>query len=341
MRAASSISRSIPLATSRSNVNDASSRRPSSTASFPATTVWRLAAVRHEREAVALEGEVALMGLHRGLDDAPRKRQEALVEFPFEHGRPLGQVDDLGQHPLVRLGQPELLEAGADRGVAPPLVRLHIGPTHRLEVGAGRRDRHLPVRDAVTVGRATEALHGLLVELGAEPAHRPGEAEPGVVPAHRLREGETADDLVEPLGQRIEERTARHEHPQEAVADLQLVHAHTLFLREALRRLFPQMLGRPLDPLVGLALGQVGHEQREPARADEDPSVAELRQLGTELRLRLLAGRGGELLAADLKQQARQCSPRRAGQPCARASAPGRCRRRAPSPRWRRAHPAG
>ena len=68
---------------------------------------------------------------------------------------------------------------------------------------------------------------------------------------------------------------------------------------------------------------------------------SQLRQLGAKLRLRLSAGRGGQLLAPDLKQQAGQSSPRRAGRPCARACEPGRCTRRAPSPRWRRARPEG
>ena len=197
------------------------------------------------------------------------------------------------------------------------------------------------MREAVAEGRAAEALHRPVVELRAEPAHGARKAEAGVVPAHRLREREPADDLVQPLGQRIEERPAGHEHAQETVADLEVVHAHALLLRKALRGLLPQVLGRPLDPLVRLPLGEVVDEKHEPARADEHAAFSQLRQLGAQLRLRLRAGRGGQLLAPDLKQQAGQSSPRRAGRPCARACEPGRCTRRAPSPRWRRARPAG
>ena len=180
-----------------------------------------------------------------------------------------------------------------------------------------------------------------VVELRAEPADGPRKAEARVVPAHRLREREPADDLVQPLGQRLEERPARDEHAQQAVAHLEVAHRDTLLLRKALGSPFPQVLGRPLDPLVRLPLGEVVHEQHEPARADKHAALSQLRQLGAKLRLRLSAGRGGQLLAPDLKQQAGQSSPRRAGRPCARACEPGRCTRRAPSPRWRRARPEG
>ncbi len=301
----------------------------------------RIAAVGHEREAVAFEREVALVRLHRRLDHAPREREEALVEGSLENRRPLGQMDDLREHLLVRIVKTELLKAGPD-GTLPSFgVRLDVSRPKRLEVVAGTGDRHLPVREAVAEGGTAEALDGLIVDLRAEPADGAREAEPRIVPAHRLGEGEAAQDLVQSLRQRLEQRPAGNEDAEKAVAHLEVGDAHALLARKALRGLVAQVLRGALDPLVCLALGQVLHEQDEPARPDEDAAFPELRELGTKLSLRLDAGRGGQLLAADLKQQARQSSPRRAEQPCARACVRGRCTRRVRSPRRHRARRAG
>src|SRR5204863_9344363 len=52
-----------------------------------------LAAVRDQREAVALDREVALVRLHRRHDHALRKLKEALVEAAVKHNRLLDEVD--------------------------------------------------------------------------------------------------------------------------------------------------------------------------------------------------------------------------------------------------------
>ena len=266
------------------------------------------------------------MRLHRGLDDAARERQEALVERSLRErsatrrgGRPLPGRFSFG------VGEPELLEAGrieASRFVG---SGSDVGRAQGLEVFSRALNRHLAMREAVAERRAAEAVHGPVVELGAEPAHGSRETKAGVVPPHRLREGERAHDLVQALGQGIEQRPPGDKHAEEAVAHLEVVDLHALLLREALRSFVAQMLGRALHPFVRLAVGEVVDQEYEPARADEDMAIPQPGELGAKLRPRLLASRGGELLAADLKQQARQSSPRRAGPLCARGCARGRC----------------
>ena len=159
-------------------------------------------------------------------------------------------------------------------------------------------------------------------------------------PLHRLAEGDAVDDRVS----RTSSGWPGTLDAEEAVALLELVGRPAVAAREALASLVGRGHGRPLDPDGRSRIGQVLDDQHEPARPDED-----LRRLGAQvlprelrqLRLGLAAGRRRQLLAADLKQQAGQRSPRRAARPRARGSARGRCRRRARSPRSRRARRAG
>ena len=152
------------------------------------------------------------------------------------------------------------------------------------------------------------AQHDGLVEAGAEPPHRPGEPEPAGLPLHRLGERERVEDRREPLGERL----ARHLDAEEAVPLLQLVGGDAVALRESGGGLLAQRDGRALDPFGRRLAGHVLDEHGKPPRPDE-----ELRGLGAEvlqaerrqLLLRLPAGRGGELLAADLKQQRRHPPP--------------------------------
>ena len=114
---------------------------------------------------------------------------------------------------------------------------------------------------------------------------------------------------VEPLGQHLAQRLAGTLDPEEAVALLELVDRDAVLPREPGGRLLARAsLGRALDPLVGRLLGKVVDDDREPPRADETAirphAELALDELG-QLRLRLAARAGGQLLAADLKQQRR------------------------------------
>src|SRR5207244_1608355 len=77
-----------------------------------------IAALRDERKPVPAEREVALVRLHRGLHDAHGQLQEPLVEGPFEHDRPLDEMDDLLEY--VGRVRPAVRQPFDDS--APPLV---------------------------------------------------------------------------------------------------------------------------------------------------------------------------------------------------------------------------
>ena len=235
----------------------------------------RVAAVGDDGEAVAAEREVALVRLHRRFDHAPRQPQEALVEGRVEHERALDQVHDLVElaervAPVAVLGQPLL-----DRPPPLALVGLDAGRANRARVRPRALDRHGAVAEPVAVRRRSGGdsfeldRDGLVVQLRAEPAHRPREAERRP-PAHRLPELEPAHDRGEPLRQRIPHVLAGHGHPEEAVALLQRLRLDAVPLREARRGLLPQRHGRALHPLVGRPFRQALDEDDEPPRPYPD-----------------------------------------------------------------------
>src|SRR5207245_8805498 len=131
--------------------------------------------------------------------EAHGQLQEPLVEGPFEHDRPLDEMDDLLEY--VGRVRPAVRQPFDDS--APPLVviGLDVYRTQYIEIRSRRvdLDRLGMLEPMAERGLADD---GLGVELREQPAHRPGEAEPAVVPAHRPPELESADDRADALGNR-------------------------------------------------------------------------------------------------------------------------------------------
>ena len=127
---------SIPTLRSRSNVNDASSSRPSTTFSKPAAHRVRVAAVRDEREAVLAEREGADVVLDRGLDDPARELQVALVEPPVDDDGVLDQEDDLVED-AVRVAPAAEASSASTICARRALVGLDVGGAQRLDVRRG------------------------------------------------------------------------------------------------------------------------------------------------------------------------------------------------------------
>ena len=304
------------------------------------------AAVGDEGEARALEGEVALVRLHRRLDHARRQLQVTLVEAPFEHHGALDEEDDLLEHARGIAPAADRVEPLEDLSSALVLLRLDAGGAEHLDVLVGPRHLDLAAGKAVAVGQVAGLeprhlhLQRGLVELRAQPADRSGEAQATLLPEHRL-ERKALDDGGELLGQRLRDGPTRHDDAQEAVAQLEILLVDALLAGETRRRLLAQVLGRPLHPAIRLALGDLGHEESEPARPDIDASPQLRKPALAELRLGLAARGGRQLFAADLKQQARQGTPRRARPRAGRGCGRDRCSRRARSPRSPRAHRGG
>ena len=175
-----------------------------------------------------------------------------------------------------------------------------------------------PWREAVAEGPAG-ARQRLAVELLAVPPHRPREAMAARVPAHRLRELEPVDDRAQPLEQRLSaQRLPRHAGPQVAVPLLEVGLGEPVTLREAGRRLLSPLRRRPLHELLGGRLRQLVDDECDPPRAYIDVrcvhSQVATDELG-KLTFGLPAGRGRQLLAAELKQQRRHRAARRRGAP--------------------------
>ena len=262
------------------------------------------------------------MRLHGRDRDARRQQQVALVERPLEHDRPLDQVRHLVE--LIHRVDPltALVEPLGDQLAPLGGVGDHAHAADVLQVGRRRADPSLaaqePVAARLHAGAHAEQLdvHGLLIELADQPAHRPGEAP--AVPAHRLRELDPADHSGNDLAQQLGGRRGRllGGHPQEPVPLLQLARRHAVLACEPGARLLGRIdLRPPLLTTHGRPLG--GHAQRahdQPPRRHMDvdlcrfqPGVGKrLRRQLWQLRLRLAAGGGGELLAADLEQQVRR-----------------------------------
>ena len=302
----------------------------------------RVAAVRDEREPVASEREGANVVLDRRLDDAARELEIALVEAAVEDDRRLDEVHDLGQD-AVRVGPvAEAVERGGDLLAALLAVGLDSYGAQSLRVAGRVGDLDRPGREAMPVRALADDPRR--VEHREPPAHGPREPQPAVVPAHRLREREAPDELVDLVGQHFGERLPGHRDAEEAVALLELLDSDAVALRKARRGLLPHRDRRSLHPLVRRLLRHVLREHGEPARRHEHlarlNSESTTRQL-RQLTLGLSARRRGQLLAADLNQERRHRSPRRAGRNGARACGRARCRRPARSPTRHRGRRAG
>ena len=164
----------------------------------------RVAAVRDEGEAVLAERKRADVVLDRRLDDPARQLQVALVEPAFDHDRLLDEEDDLAQD-AVRVGPAAEIVQRVDDLLAPlQRVGLDVGLAQRVEVRRGVRDVDLAGREAMPVGALADDLGR--VDQRERPANRPRKANSVAVPAHRLREGEPADDPVDLPRQDLRER---------------------------------------------------------------------------------------------------------------------------------------
>ena len=194
------------------------------------------------------------MRLHRRLDDARRELEETLVEAPLEHRRALDEEHHLLEHAGGVAPTADRVEPLDDLAAALVLLRLDAGGSQHLDILVGARQLHLAARKAVAVRQVTRLqpgdldLHRCLVELRAEPAHRPGEAQPILLPDHRLAERQAVDDGGELLGQGLRDRTPGHDHAEKAVARLELVLGDALLAGKPGSGLLPQVLGRAPEP---------------------------------------------------------------------------------------------
>ena len=242
--------------------------------------------------------------------------------------RLLDQVDDLGQHGIRVAPLAERVQTGHDR--RSPL--LGVG----LDVRGAQcvRDTR-PRPDLDRLGEEPVAVRALAddprrVEHREPPAHGTRKAKALVVPAHRLREPEGADELLHLRGEHLGQRLARDRDPEETVALLELVRRDAVALREPGRGLVPHRHRRAFHPLVGRLRRDVVREHGQTARRDQDPGRLHAQDAAGELgqlALCLPAGGRGQLLAADLNQERRHRLQRRAERSCARACGRGRCRR--------------
>ena len=289
------------------------------------------------------------MRLHGRLDDPGGQLQEALVEAPLEDDRALDEEDHLLDDPGRVTPAADAVQALEDLAPAFLLLRLDARGPQRLDVGIGLGQLDLVTGEAVTVGQVPGLDAGhlepdrLLVELGAEPADGPREAQAVLLPDHRLAEAEPAHDRLEPLGQGLGDRPARNDHAEEAVSHLEVVLGDPLLAREAGGGFLPQMLRRPLHPAIGLALGDLGNEKRDPAAARRarfrPPPARAASARGAALR-----PRGRRMPAAPRSRSQTAGSARDSRsfrRRCERACERDRCRRRARSPRSPRARRAG
>jgi hypothetical protein len=296
-----------------------------------------VAAVRHEGEAVPAQREVALMGFHGGDDHAFWQLQKSFVEDPREDHRTLDEIDDLRQDAFVGLLESQIAQSLRDGVESPGLIDLDISPPQALEVLAGVRDLDFTPGEAMAERRAAEAVECFLVELCAKPPDRARKANPTFIPHHRLGEREPLDQLIESLGKSLCHRTTPSDNAEKSFPNLQLVHGNALLAGKAFGGRLPEVLRRALDPFIGLAIGKIVGEQNQPTRRRVDLPASEDGQPISQLAQGLLARRSRKLLAADLKQERRQASPRTARLRGAPGCAPARCRRLA---RWPRSPPA-
>ena len=335
---------SIPTLTSRSNVNEASSSRPPTTFSTPAADRVRVAAVRDEGEPVASEREGPNVVLDRRLDDAARELEIALVEAAVEddaatrrgtrprRGRRAGRVQppSPSSAPTICLRRSSLsgsTSAARSASAYPAASAISIGPD----------EKRCPYERSPTIR--------VELSIAQPPAHRPRKAQAAVVPAHRLREREAPRRAASTCsGSTSASGFPATATPRKPSRSSSSSTATPWRFAKPGRGLVPHRDRRPLHPLVRRLLRHVLREHGEPARRHEHParldSASTPRQL-RQLPFRLAARRRGQLLAADLNQERRHRSPRRAGRSGARACGRARCRRPARSPTRRRARRAG
>ena len=207
---------------------------------------------REEPTRGVLQGEVPLMPLHGRDQDPGRQLHVAVVDATGDHAGPLDQEDDLLEHPArIAPGAAQLggrvVEAGHDLGPAVVVARHHRHGPQRGAVVRGRPDRRRAAQEAVPLadvpGREAVQLegHGALVDLGHDPAHRPGEAQArAVAPAHGLREAQAGHQALGHLGHQLVEGASvlvavgEDEGAPVLLAHHQVLHRHALAAGEAL-----------------------------------------------------------------------------------------------------------
>ena len=266
----------MPTATSRSNVNSASSSRPLRTNSFPARTTSGSPPFATNAKRLPPSGKYRWCDCIVVHDHALGQPQEPLVERRLLHARPLDEVHDLVELAERVAPRPERVEAGDDVLEANRAVGLDARSAQRCR-GSRRREAISTGPGCVwrcpyeTLPLGTPSSATSIVassSLAHEPAHGPREPE-ARAPRHRLAELQAGDDRREPLGQHLRDRPPGHLEPEEPVAHGQVVDRRAVALREARGGAVAQRLGRSLDPLVGRPLRHARRE-REAARPDEE-----------------------------------------------------------------------
>ena len=202
------------------------------------TAVW------DDCETIRPEREVALVLLHRRLDDSARQLEEPLLKSPLENDRPFDQVHDLVQN-ACRIA-PSFRERVDDLLPSRRRVGLDLDAAQLLRVLLRRRDRHRAAREPVSEGMVS--ADRLVVELRQDPAHRPRVAQPAVVPAHGLREPQPSYDLVDLLREDVAQSLAGKLDAEKTVPDLELIDRDAVPAREPGRCALAHLLGRPFDP---------------------------------------------------------------------------------------------
>ena len=333
--------RSIPTLTSRSNVNDASSRRPSTTFSTPARTVSGSPPFATKAKRFSPKETRGC-----GAGSSSRRPGSAAAGSARRTGPRSRPASRRGRRPRPgrRSGRSSRRDRPARRrsACAAPTRRARRRPCAACRCTTRRPGCRPSGCEAMARGALGDDLRR--VDHRQRPANGPRKANAVAVPAHRLRKREPAKDPADVLRQDLGKRLPGRLDPQEAVALLELLHSDAVPLGKPGRGLLLHRHRWALEPLVRSTLGNVVDEQGEAPRRDQDAARLDSEQAPAELgklRLGLAAGRSRQLLAADLNQDGRHRPPRRAGRSGARASGPGRCTPRARSPRRRPARRAG
>ncbi len=283
---------------------------------------------------------------HRGDDHLLGHFERFGIERAADADRPLAEVDDLGDQRVVgphaqAIALREPRELVGDGLLARVGIDDHVRRVQRGLVRDRGRDLHRVVREkAMTAAVTPGGVPGPLYrdDLGAqqrdEPLHRPHERGLAPAPAHRLRPRDAGRELDE---QRRQQRAGILPGDLARRDRVQALLAGDFFLRDR-GRVDAVLRGEPLpglrqravrrergghrrtDDLVAqirLALGELAHDQRDPARRAEHAhaGMAEPRgrELGLDLRGQLderaRQHLGRNLLAADLEQQISRHGP--------------------------------
>ena len=258
--------------------------------------------VRQEPAVPVDQVEVALVALHGGDEGLGRDLEEARVESARQGHGPLHQAGDLAEQGLVDHRAPA--EVGGDRldlpadALAPrPEVDQHpAGGLQPLGVLAGRGQGHgAGVVEAVAAALAPRAHpqhlrgHHVRAEEHDHPVHGAHELHLPVAPAHALGDGQARQRLLGDPGEQAHGRrpdlgAAVHE-PAALVGlePLDLGDVDAAGAGEAERRLCRPAFGvvrgaqrraPALHGLVGLAVGDLPHEDRQPAGGGEFAHLA-------------------------------------------------------------------